>query len=352
VKATFAPFDITVTDASPGNVPHFENLVGGKISDITSDPDLQNAGGVAPFDCGEIPNAIVYTFDVYGPDAEQLCWTSAQEVAHAFGLDHQFLQKDPMTYLQGDLPKRFRDIDAQCGERELRACSCGRATQNSYRLIVGQFGVGAPTPPDVAIKYPEEGRPVQPGFPVVVDAQDDVRVEKVELYVDGALAGETTAPIADVFELASPELAAGPHTLEVRATDVQGIVGTTTQAIDMGPPCTPSTICTGTDVCVDGVCLPGPEEPGGLGAICQSDTECLSHRCADGGESFKHCVEECDLANAASCPSEFSCVSAGADGVCWPTPDAGCCDAGTRPQGPLLLGLGVAAVLVRRRRRR
>jgi MYXO-CTERM domain-containing protein len=32
------------------------------------------------------------------------------------------------------------------------------------------------------------------------------------------------------------------------------------------------------------------------------------------------------------------------------TEDAGCCSAGTNPSGPLLLGLGVIALLVRRRR--
>ena len=32
--------------------------------------------------------------------------------------------------------------------------------------------------------------------------------------------------------------------------------------------------------------------------------------------------------------------------------DAGCCDAGTAPQGSILLGLGVGALVIRRRRRR
>jgi hypothetical protein len=352
VKKTFEPFDLTITDVDPGNTPHFENIVAGRISDLTSSPDLQGAGGVAPFDCGEIPNAIVYTFDVYGPNVDQLCWTSAQEIAHAFGLEHQLLTKDPMTYLGGDLPKRFRDEEAQCGEYQPRGCDCGGLTQNSYRQIVDLFGFGAPTPPEVAIKYPRDGRVVQPGFTVTTDAQDDVRVERVELYIDGALAGMSSMQVARVFDIQPGEVAAGPHTLEVHAFDVQGVQGNSAPiTVEMGPPWTASSGCEDPDVCVEGVCLPGPDEPGGLGAICQSETECLSHRCEDAGEPFKHCVEECGPDNPGSCPSEFKCLAAGATGVCWPSPGGGCCDAGTAPQGSILLGLGLGALLVRRRRR-
>ncbi len=163
----------------------------------------------------------------------------------------------------------------------------------------------------------------------------------------------TTTPIANVFEIDSGTIADGPHTLEVRAFDVQGVQGTSAPInVTMGPPCTPSAGCEDPDVCVEGVCVPGPDEPGGLGAICQQDTECLSHRCEDAGDQFKHCVEDCTVGNAASCPSEFSCIAAGAAGVCWPSPGGGCCDAGTAPQGSILLGLGIGALLVRRRRRR
>lgn len=353
VKATFAPFNITITDQDPGTTtPHFENMVGGKASDLGRS-DLQNAGGVAPFDCSEIPNAIVYTFDVYGPDAESLCWTSSQEIAHAFGLDHSFVQKDPMTYLPGDLPKRFQDTEAECGEFQFRTCQCGGAKQNSYRKIVALFGPGAPTPPTIALKRPTDGAKVQPGFNISVDAQDDVRVERVEVRIDGTLAGMAMLYNGLYWELDAPkDLPQGQHTIEIKAIDVQGVAGTSTLTVDEGPPCTAAKGCEDDDVCVDGVCVPGPAVSGGLGAICQADTECLSHHCTDANDAHKYCTEACDPGNAASCPSEFECLSAGASGVCWPNPDAGCCDAGTSPQGPILLGLGVGALVIRRRRRR
>lgn len=353
VRATFAPFDITVTDVKPsdGTTPHFLNIVGGKPTDLH--PNYTNAGGVAPFDCGEIPNAITYTFDVYGPDPLSLCWTVSQEIAHAFGLEHEFLQKDPLTYLSGDLPKRFRDVDAPCGElEEWQRCECGGFTQNTYRHIVGMFGPGAPTPPELTIEYPKEGKQTQPGFTAVVEAIDDVRVDKVELYIDGALVSSAMTPLGDSFELTTMDVGAGPHTLEVKAIDVQGVAGTATLEFTQGPPCTPDSVCTGDDVCVSGVCVPGPETPGGLGAVCTKDTECLSHRCVDGGEEFKHCVDDCDVGNSASCPDEFACVEAGATGVCWPSPSGGCCDAGGGPQGPILLTMGLGVLLLRRRRAR
>jgi hypothetical protein len=355
VKATFAPFNITVTDVDPGDVPHFENMVGGRPSDITSDPNLQNAGGVAPFTCGEIPNAIVYTFaKVYDPDAEQLCWTSAQEIAHAFGLDHEFLSKDPLTYLPGDLPKRFRDEDARCGEFSERQCACPVATQNSYRRIVGLFGPGVPTPPETAFVRPADGREIQPGYKVAVHSVDDIRVAKVELYVDGTKVGESSDSVGDTFQVPLPlDTAPGAHMLEAHAIDVQDVVATVQLNVSVGPPCTAADGCTDTDVCVMGVCTPGPDEPGGLGYICQKDTECLSLQCADAGEDHKYCVEACATATPDSCPGGFDCIPGGADGVCWPSASGGCCDtSGTPAHAPMLLGFGVAFVLLRRRKRR
>lgn len=353
VRATFAPFDIQVVDTRPSDptTPYFLNLVGGKPSQLRN--DIGNAGGVAPFDCSEIPNAITYTFDVYGPDVENLCWTVSQEVAHAFGLEHEFLAKDPMTYLAGELPKRFRDVDAPCGEfQQFARCQCSSVPQNSYRHIVGMFGPGAPTPPDLTLAYPVEGKPTQPGFTAVATATDDVRIDRVELYVDGTLVTTAMAPFTgtDSFELATTDFGAGPHMLEVRAFDVQDVAASVSLPFTQGPPCTSHSVCTGNDVCVQSVCVPGPDAPGGLGAVCSSGTECLSHQCADAGEQFKHCVAACDLGNKDSCPNDFSCIADGAGGVCWPTPGGGCCDAGGSPAGPLLLSFGLGVLLLRRRR--
>jgi hypothetical protein len=107
-------------------------------------------GGVAPFTCGLIPTAVVYAFaDVYGGDNQGICETVAQEVSHAFGLDHEFLCEDPMTYLSGCGAKTFQDQAASCGEFEPRECSCGGSSQNSVQQMLQTIGAsdGTVVPP-------------------------------------------------------------------------------------------------------------------------------------------------------------------------------------------------------------
>jgi hypothetical protein len=346
MRATYAPFNIGVTDVDPGTAPHYEHIVGGHPQDLR--PDIGGAGGVAPFTCGEIPNAISYTFDVYGADSDNLCWTAAQETAHAFGLEHETNNKDPLTYLSGPLPKRFQAMDNSCGEFQNRACECGNATQNSYMHIVDMFGPGVPSAPTVSIASPTTGKLVQPRFVTRVDASDDVAIDRVELYIDGAKAAETkVAP----YRLVAPDgLAEGPHTVEARAFDVQGTPGSSQIDVDLGPPCTASKGCEGEEVCVMGGCVAGPATPGGLGYSCQSSTECLSGQCVADNTGGKFCVESCDL-SPGSCPSGFFCLQAGDAGVCWASEDSGCCETGHSPAGPLLLGVGVLALALRRKRR-
>lgn len=351
MRETYAPFNIGVTDVDPGNVPHYENMVGGRATELRS--DLAGAGGVAPFTCAEIPNAISFTFDVYGPDAASLCWTAAQETAHAFGLEHEYNAADPMTYLNGGpSQKRFQATDSPCGEFTMTSCRCtSNPTQNSYKHILDMFGPGAPTAPTVAIKSPADGKKVQPGFVVRVNATDDVAIDRVELWVDGANSGASskTAP----YVIKAPNIYdQGPHTIEIKAFDVQGTPASDSIAIDMGPPCTASNGCSGTDACVMGVCLPGPEQPGGLGSFCQAHAECLSNQCLADNTGTMACVENCDMATAGACPEDFSCIAAGDHGVCWQTGDGGCCSVGTNPAGPALLGFGVLALVFRPRRRR
>jgi MYXO-CTERM domain-containing protein len=348
VKRTYRVFDIEVTDVDPGNVPHYEHIVGGRPSDLH--PDLgSNVGGVSPFTCGEIPNAITYTFDVWGPEPDTICDVVAQETAHAFGLEHELNEKDPMTYLQGPSPKRFQADPANCGEDFVRDCECGNVNQTSYQHIVDLFGPGPPIAPEVTITAPVEGKQVQPHFVTRVDAIDDTKVVRVELYVDGAKVTETTE---EPFRLIAPDgIPEGPHMIEVRAIDIQGVPGSAMQAIDLGPPCTAASGCVDDDVCVMGGCVPGPGATGGLGNFCQANTECLSNQCIADTSGDRFCVEQCDL-SAGSCPSGFTCLAIGAGGVCWPTDNGGCCETGrSSGEAPALLGLGVLALVARRRRR-
>lgn len=352
VRATFAPFDVMVTDVDPGPmVQHYEHIVGGRPTDL--DPTLTNAGGVAPRTCVEIPNAMTYTFDVYGDDHETLCWTASQEIAHAFGLEHELNAKDPLTYLQGNLPKRFQAADAQCGEGIPRVCTCTpNGMQNTYEHILAMFGPGTPTPPMLTVRAPANGKKVQPGFITRVTASDDSGVDHVEILVDGTKIADS---YVDPYTIKAPDVVEqGPHTLEVKAFDIQGTPTSQTLDIIMGPPCTASTGCEGSDVCLGGVCTPGPDAAGGLGYECQSATECLSRNCVKDGGAVGQCVEQCDLAAEGFCPSGFECIDAGGGGgVCWNTGDGGgCCSVGAKPTGAIFLTTGVLVLVLRRRRAR
>ena len=69
-----------------------------------------------------------------------ICETAGQETAHAFGLDHEFLCQDPMTYLVGCGAKSFQDEYVPCGEFQPRECNCGTPTQNSVQSMYQLFG--------------------------------------------------------------------------------------------------------------------------------------------------------------------------------------------------------------------
>jgi uncharacterized protein (TIGR03382 family) len=144
VADMYAAFDVTVTDQDPGDVPHIEALIGGAPGDVGL-PD--NVAGVSPFtsDCSIIENSIVFTFtDVLPDDPRVVCEVMAQEIAHSFGLDHEMLPSDPMTYLDYSGDRSFQDEMASCGEFADRKCGINgtmcRQRQNSVALLKQRLG--------------------------------------------------------------------------------------------------------------------------------------------------------------------------------------------------------------------
>jgi len=144
MKGMYARFDVTVTDEDPGNTPHIEAVFGGHPFDVEL-PD--NVAGVSPFttDCGIIERSIVFTFtDVLGDDPQVACEVMAQEIAHSFGLDHELLPEDPMTYLEYAGNRSFQNEMASCGEFGERMCgidgSVCRQRQNSVQLLMERLG--------------------------------------------------------------------------------------------------------------------------------------------------------------------------------------------------------------------
>ncbi len=142
VTQEFAPFEVAVTDQRPKDDDFILVAVGGYPSDIGGKD--RHVAGLAPFDGTVIPRAVVYAFAAQsGNNVQEICETIAMEVAHAYGLDHEYLCHDVMTYLTGCGHKSFVDADAPCGEQKKRACETGGATQNSFRRLAAVLGLRA-----------------------------------------------------------------------------------------------------------------------------------------------------------------------------------------------------------------
>ncbi len=227
VRQQFSRFNIEVTDVDPGSAPHFESVIGGSPQLIGMDAGV---GGVSPFTsaCDMIPNSIVFSFtDVLPRDPQIICEVAAQEIAHSFGLDHEYLCSDPMTYLTGCGAKGFQDVAAPCGEGSARACAvagkydCGYTEQNSVQRLTQRLGLkegGNLSAP--AISSPSDGDEVGLGFEVRTEISGSATVE---FRIDGnTIATLSSGP----YYFSTPsDLALGTHILEIVAT--QNAVTTT-----------------------------------------------------------------------------------------------------------------------------
>ena len=226
MKDMFARWDVVVTDEDPGNVPHIEAVFGGSPQNVGMPSGV---GGVSPFtyDCSVIESSIVFTFtDVFPQNAQLICEVMAQEVAHSYGLDHEMLASDPMTYLSYNGKRSFKDQTVPCGEYQNRACGIGgavcRPNQNSVQLLNERLGQADLIAPMLGITHPADGAIVPPGFEVGAMASDNIAVQKAELYIDEVLVTTATGPGPYAFTT-DAALAEGPHDVRVEATDGRNV---------------------------------------------------------------------------------------------------------------------------------
>ena len=314
VENIFEEFNLEITDVDPGTTPHFEAIVSGSPSDAGMDPDT---GGVAPGTCGVIGNSMNYTFaEVWGDNPQVICQVIAQETGHTFGMDHELLCEDPMTYLGGCGPKTFQNASAQCGEATPRGCYCGGSIQNSYARLIDVFGAGPTTPPTVTIVDPPAGSQVRGGFTVTANAADNHTVTEVALFVNGQPSGVL---ITEPYIFNTPGgLADGTVNLQARATDNRGTTTNTQITVTLDNSCSGDGDCGGPQICVGGQCEAPPGGDGGLGSECEDSTDCFSAQCGSIGDESR-CTAECDPATAGSCPTDFDCKDTGnGGGACWP----------------------------------
>ncbi len=343
VEGLYAPFEIAVTDVDPGNEPHYEAIVAGTGPEL----GFPMAGGVAPFACGPIENAMSFTFAAVYDDMRALCNVVGQESAHAFGLDHEMQCNDPLTYLGGCPNKQFQDVDAPCGEFGERECDCGGDTQNSYQYLLAFLGEGLV--PDVVIMEPDDNALVPVGFTVRAEGSDDIAIARSELWIDERL----TLSLEDApFEYAAPRtLAPGTHSIEVRVFDDRNQYGSKTITVEQAA-CESRNDCDFAYLCVDGLCVLGPGNAAGLGATCSGSDACQTKLCAvDHEGAMGVCAAACD-SDPDACPRDFHCVTAqSGDRLCIPeTSGSGgfCRTGGTSSNGGLWLLLAI--VVIGRRR--
>jgi uncharacterized protein (TIGR03382 family) len=362
VKQTYSPFNVQIVTTRPAaGTDYHTAIVAGHAADIG---ESQGVLGVSPFTCNYIPNAMSFSFANEEPtNIDDICWTVSQETAHSWGLDHKYDDRDPMTYLtSGPAIKSFQNQAGRCGEYSPRNCNCtydstGMTQENAYAVITATFGSSAPDTqaPTVQITSPTNGSQVMAGFAVHANITDNTGVASAQLKIDGTAVGSPLSSAPWVWNAPS-SITMGSHHVEVDATDAAGNVGTAAVDVAFGAGCTSNSQCMGSgEVCLNHVCVAGPSMPGGLGSSCTSNTDCASNECASDGQGHMYCVEPCDP-SMKQCPGGFTCQAAGTGGVCWPGADnggggGGCAAGGGSSGAPILLGLGLAAMLITRRRR-
>jgi hypothetical protein len=367
IKRVYQPFGVTVVTDDPGAVAHHEAVLAGRASEMS----INGALGIAPLDsstCRPQNNVVSFSFaNDHGPSAVDMCWTVAQESAHAYGLDHEFECSDPMTYLPiGNCPpqKYFRNLDAKCGEFSARTCICGGNTQNSFTRLLGTHGPGTMpiAPPVVDIQMPANGATNLPAtFSVYPTAIDPRGVNHLELFINGWKWAELPGvwQKASVYVLNLPGgVPDGVMDIKVRGCGDSGVCGEDMITVTRGAPCANADACLTGQKCEAGKCFWTPPTLN-IGDACTFAQECLSEVCAtvDGAQI---CSETCVSGPNDRCPDGFECQAPGLGqaGNCAPISDdgGGCCSTGAADRSALWVNLALGGVIglmvVRRRRRR
>jgi uncharacterized protein (TIGR03382 family) len=343
----YAPYNVQVTDQDPGpNVNHFELMVGGTSANV----GISNAGGVAPFiPCdGQLQdNVISFVFAAETSDPDYLCWAAAQETSHVFGLDHEMNAQDPMTYLTPPVKKAgFQNADTPCGEYQNRTCWCGQPTQNSAQYLMDTMGPAHLDPASITIDSPGDGAWVEPGIPVHATLMSQLSVTNALFQIDGANETSLEKPPL-TFNLPS-SLSGGDHTITVTATDSAARQVSASITVHVTASCSDGQSCAKSFGCLGGYCVPDSRTPGGLGATCTQNTDCITGQCGTDGTDHL-CTGACD--DGSKCPGGYTCLqAANGVGVCWPSDSGGGCATGSGGSPLLALGgLGVLLAMLRRK---
>jgi hypothetical protein len=377
MKEVYSPFNVTVSDTKPAQGQSYTMaIIAGEASQI----NWVGALGVAPLapDCSAQDNVISFSFANDHGAADRInniCWTAAQETAHALGLDHEYqfadgssACNDPMTYrFDCGGQKFFRNKPASCGEMAVRPCQCG-GSQNSHLKIFNVFGEGTSLipPPTVGVTAPLDGATIQNGAVVSITAGSRRGIEKVELWLNGYKWGE--APGAKFRDEGQPN--PSNYSIMMPTNVPDGVIDVVVKAFDdigeetdaptitvtKGAPCSSADTCATGQKCEAGKCF-WDAPVGVLGDECSYAQYCESGLCVDTSEGSL-CSQDCVVGSMDGCPADFECVAFGQSGACVPTGGGGgCCSIGKRQSSTqvvfqLVFGALILGFVVRRRRRR
>lgn len=357
MREVYSPFNVTVTDQKPlTGISYHMAIVAGNPGNIGYGTDIL---GVAPLasDCSPQDNVISFSFANAHPQTgdalvKNLCWTAAQESAHAFGLDHQYefigtgrsACNDPMTYrVDCGGQKFFRNENSRCGEYNARECRCGPSQNSHLKLLTvfegGQSIVPAPT---VEITTPTASTTAL-GTVVIASAGSKRGVAKAELFLNGF----KWAEVGGAAFTGDGQPVPSPYTLQVPATVPNSIIDIKVRAYDdlnnftdspvvtvtKGAACASADTCAAGQKCENGRCFWDPPA-GEIGESCTYPQFCLSGRC-EGSDGDQICTQECIPGVEDSCPTDLSCeeVSTGR-GVCVLGGDGGGCCSTSRGRSP------------------
>jgi hypothetical protein len=372
VKGFYADFNIDVVDVEPTSGDYEESVVGGSSDMIGVDagqPGLVLLGiadraSQMQNSCILTENGISFSFAAtHGSMAieanrRELCITIAHEAGHVFGLDHEMLPEDLMSYAE-TAEKAFVDQASPCADSSIPqnpvACYCDVETnaQNSHEVLAAYLGPNDKVAPTLKIDSPVEGAKVGPGFTITATAADDTELNHLELVINGAtVASDQSSPFS--FKVPT-NVSIGELTFDVVAVDKADNRTTLTRKVTVEPGCSGDSDCAEDEQCVNQACL------GDVGHLCSTANDCADGLCipTPGSKFDKFCTRSC-TAGDDSCPSGFACDnSTGGLLKCNPADGAGGCGCRAGGHGDAPAGLSALGVLglmsfigVRARRRR
>ncbi|MBA2538999.1 MAG: hypothetical protein H0V17_05140 [Deltaproteobacteria bacterium] len=375
LREVYSPYDIIVTDQPPpAGVPYNEGIAAGTQREL-------NLSGLLGYaynnqDCSPRSYALSFTFaNEFSPQSiNGMCRVVAQETAHSFGLTHSFeftdgrsACNDPMSYRTDCGGRRFfRNDFARCGEYEAASCGGCGGLQNTHQKLLNILGPGTPltAKPDVTLTSPQNGATVVNGSFVGAQAFSERGIFAIELWlngykwntVKGASWGSNGQAIATYQVQLPADVPDGVIDIVVKAKDdIELTTETPVITVTKGSPCASADTCAAGQRCEAGKCF-WDAPVGEVGDVCTFEQFCKTGVCTAVDSGEQRCSVGCVQGIADSCPMGFTCLETAdvGGGLCWPSDDidTGCgCSSGGELPVTSLFGLGLVALLFRRRRR-